>query len=140
MISESSTFAGEAISKELTVRNRYQPPPPAIVEGHSQEQSVHNRFLPSPLPIVESISKEVTGCNIGLFADEDGDTVHDCFDLCPGGSDLIDVDNNGIPDGCELGSCCIMTASIPACFNSNKLECENPPYVGVYGGEGSSCT
>lgn len=33
--------------------------------------------------------------------DTDGDGVVDLWDLCQGHSDLIDVDGNGIPDGCD---------------------------------------
>lgn len=33
--------------------------------------------------------------------DSDNDTVCDDIDICPGFDDLLDVDNNGIPDACE---------------------------------------
>ena len=41
-------------------------------------------------------------CNcLGMFSDTDGDGVCDVDDVCAGSDDNIDVDNNGIPDGCE---------------------------------------
>lgn len=35
-------------------------------------------------------------------ADSDADGVCDEFDDCPGGNDLVDFNNNGIPDDCDL--------------------------------------
>jgi len=112
----ASSRADEVISRAWTIQNVLEP------------------------TFTEAISRAITDCNIGVFVDEDGDTVHDCNDVCPGGNDLVDADNNNIPDACEPGSCCFMAGGFPGCFNSNKLECESPPYNGVYGGEGSSCT
>ena len=43
----------------------------------------------------------VCNCTGGQFQDADSDGVCDANDLCPGSDDLIDTDNNGIPDGCE---------------------------------------
>lgn len=40
-------------------------------------------------------------CTGGVFIDSDNDSVCDINDLCPGSDDTIDLDNNGIPDGCE---------------------------------------
>lgn len=41
-------------------------------------------------------------CNCaGTFADSDQDSVCDQNDLCPGFDDLIDSDNDGIPNGCD---------------------------------------
>ncbi|MBF8305537.1 MAG: hypothetical protein HW398_725, partial [Acidobacteria bacterium] len=124
----------EAISRADTIQNVLQP---IFTEAISRADTIQNVLEPI---FTEAISQAVTECNIGIFADEDGDTVHDCFDICPGGNDLIDADHNNIPYACEPGSCCIMTAGFPGCFNSNKLECESPPFNGVYGGQGSSCT
>ncbi len=43
-----------------------------------------------------------TDCNcVGTFEDSDNDTVCDADDQCPGKSDLVDFNSNGIPDGCE---------------------------------------
>jgi len=44
-----------------------------------------------------------TNCNCtgGAYSDTDGDSVCDPLDVCPGFDDDIDVNNNGIPDGCE---------------------------------------
>jgi hypothetical protein len=127
----------EAISRAETIHNDYVAQP-TFTEAISRADTVHNDYIP-PADILEAHSVAVTQCNIGLFADEDNDTVHDCFDICPGGNDLIDADNNNIPDACEPGSCCFMTGGFPGCFNSDKLECESPPFSGVYGGEGSVC-
>lgn len=40
-------------------------------------------------------------CSGGTINDADNDGVCDFDDLCPGSDDLIDIDNNGIPDGCD---------------------------------------
>ncbi len=40
-------------------------------------------------------------CTGGQFFDTDNDNVCDNLDQCPGFDDSIDVNNNGIPDGCE---------------------------------------
>ncbi len=40
-------------------------------------------------------------CSGGAFSDLDGDGTCDPLDECPGSDDDIDVNNNGIPDGCE---------------------------------------
>ncbi len=41
-------------------------------------------------------------CNCaGIFADEDADGVCNADDLCPGGNDNEDADNDGIPDFCD---------------------------------------
>ena len=40
-------------------------------------------------------------CTGGQFFDSDNDNVCDNLDQCPGFDDNIDVNNNGIPDGCE---------------------------------------
>ncbi len=126
--------ADEVISRAWTIQNVLEP---TFTEAISRPDTIQNVLEPT---FIEAISQAVTDCNIGIFADEDGDFVHDCNDICPGGNDLIDNDNNNIPDACEPGSCCFMAGGFPACANSNKLECESPPLNGVYGGHGSSCT
>lgn len=123
----------EVISRAWTVENIIEP---TFNEAISRAQTVQNILQPI---FDEAISRSVSSCNIGIFADADGDTVHDCLDVCPGGNDLVDADDNDIPDACEPGSCCFMNDGFPACFNSNKLECESPPFNGVYGGQGSIC-
>ena len=37
----------------------------------------------------------------GQFNDSDNDTICDAKDICPDGDDLVDIDNDGIPDDCE---------------------------------------
>jgi len=47
-------------------------------------------------------------CNcVGTFSDIDGDMVCDANDVCPGGNDNLDMNNNGQPDYCEptYGQC-----------------------------------
>lgn len=134
LVTALSARADEVISRAWTIQNVLEP---TFTEAISRADTVQNVLEPI---FTETISQAVTECNVGIFADEDGDTVHDCNDICPGGNDLVDVDDNDIPDACEPGSCCFMTGGFPGCFNSNKLECESPPYNGFYGGEGSSCT
>ena len=46
--------------------------------------------------IISIVNNDVTAC-----ADSDEDGVCDVDDLCPGYSDLPDVNNNGLPDNCE---------------------------------------
>jgi len=41
------------------------------------------------------------GCSGGVYLDSDNDGVCDANDICPGNDDNIDLNNNGIPDGCE---------------------------------------
>ncbi len=41
-------------------------------------------------------------CNcVGTFQDSDDDGVCDADDICPGGDDNIDLDNDGTPDACD---------------------------------------
>ena len=42
------------------------------------------------------------GCSGGTFADQDEDGICDTLDECTGFDDNMDINNNGIPDGCEL--------------------------------------
>jgi hypothetical protein len=49
---------------------------------------------------------EAGECGCGVpDVDSDGDTVFDCDDVCPGFDDLVDTDNDGIPDGCDVPEC-----------------------------------
>ena len=41
----------------------------------------------------------------GSVGDEDGDSVCDDVDVCPGYDDYLDVDGNGVPDDCEVYGC-----------------------------------
>ncbi|MBI1225639.1 MAG: hypothetical protein GC192_10425 [Bacteroidetes bacterium] len=44
-------------------------------------------------------------CNcFGTFADSDNDSVCDANDICPGGNDLEDADNDGIPNYCDCST------------------------------------
>ena len=43
----------------------------------------------------------VCSCTGGIVVDTDGDGVCDAFDKCAGFDDTVDLNNNGIPDGCE---------------------------------------
>lgn len=55
-------------------------------------------------------------CNcVGIFEDSDNDGICDANDICPGGDDSIDSDNDGTPDFCD---CNILTNA----FNPNTLE------------------
>ena len=42
------------------------------------------------------------GCSGGVFEDNDGDGVCDAEDVCADGDDTVDLDNNGIPDACDI--------------------------------------
>ncbi|MFC4723622.1 choice-of-anchor J domain-containing protein [Geojedonia litorea] len=72
----------------------------------------------------------VSYCNIGSApppcTDSDGDTICDTLDQCPGKDDRIDVNNNGIPDGCESG-----------CVQSSLNFTKNPL---THSGSGSNST
>ncbi|WP_367391769.1 hypothetical protein [Lewinella sp. LCG006] len=46
-----------------------------------------------------------TNCNCaGTFADADNDGICDADDVCPGGDDNLDVNNNGVPDDCDVST------------------------------------
>ncbi len=53
----------------------------------------------NPCTINDSYDEE---CNcVGVFQDSDADGVCDAEDICEGGDDNIDVDNDGTPDACD---------------------------------------
>ena len=43
----------------------------------------------------------ICGCNYPDVGDADADGVLDCVDICAGSDDTVDLDMNGIPDGCD---------------------------------------
>ena len=47
---------------------------------------------------------DANGCSCTEL-DSDGDGVNDCDDVCPGHDDDVDVDSDGIADGCEGEGC-----------------------------------
>lgn len=59
--------------------------------------------------------------------DSDGDTVCNGADACPGADDLVDLDDNGTPDGCQAcvttadcddgNACTADTCAVTACTN-----------------------
>ncbi len=60
-------------------------------------------------------------CNCyGTFLDSDNDSVCDEYDVCPGGSDLIDSNGNGIPDACDC-SIDFTLEDIIACDGDNII-------------------
>ncbi|MCG8331197.1 MAG: hypothetical protein MI974_26140 [Chitinophagales bacterium] len=55
-------------------------------------------------------------CNcFGKYQDEDGDGVCDEEDQCPGFPDYIDVDQDGVPDGCDEFDCLDGSELYPSC-------------------------
>lgn len=50
------------------------------------------------------------GCSGTQTGDSDGDGVCDALDVCPGGDDNVDLNNNGIPDFCD---CFAETGNFP---------------------------
>ena len=72
-------------------------------------------------------------CNCaGTLADADGDGVCDSNDKCPGSDDTIDMNGNGVPDGCE--SCLdqgITCNDNDPCTVNDRLD-ENCNCVGTY--------
>ncbi|MEM9917718.1 MAG: hypothetical protein AAF990_06460 [Bacteroidota bacterium] len=58
-------------------------------------------------------------CYGQLGHDQDGDGVHDLIDRCPGHPDDVDVDGNGVPDGCECTLPVIVSAEV---VNGNDIE------------------
>jgi len=51
----------------------------------------------------DSCDQELDEC-VNEIVDTDGDGVCDAEDICPGGDDTIDDNNNGIPDACEVNA------------------------------------
>ena len=49
----------------------------------------------------ENSTNEANDSNDQWWHDSDGDGVPNLTDLCPGHDDLLDTDNDGIPNGCE---------------------------------------
>ena len=49
----------------------------------------------------ENSTNETNDSNDQWWHDSDGDGVPNLTDLCPGHDDLLDTDNDGIPNGCE---------------------------------------
>ena len=55
-------------------------------------------------------------CNcFAKYQDEDGDGVCDAEDQCPGFPDYIDVDQDGVPDGCDVFDCLDGSEQYPSC-------------------------
>ncbi len=63
------------------------------------------------------------GCGVP-DTDTDGDSIADCVDICPGADDLVDSDEDGIPDGCDN---CRDEANPDQ--NDTDGNCPNPPYL-----------
>ena len=49
----------------------------------------------------ENSTNDANDSNDQWWHDSDGDGVPNLTDLCPGHDDLLDTDNDGIPNGCE---------------------------------------
>ncbi len=58
-------------------------------------------------------------CSGGAFSDLDNDNVCDPLDQCPGSDDNVDVNTNGIPDGCE-GCADYITESTNSIISSDR--------------------
>ena len=62
------------------------------------------------LELIVKAPFENSSCNLGVWGDakllnatdSDGDGVCDDFDQCPGADDRLDLNNDGIPDDCEM--------------------------------------
>ena len=83
----------------------------------------------------------VCGCGIADL-DSDADGVVDCQDACLGHDDHVDIDQNGIPDGCQQ---CVTAAN---CDDSNPCTtdacvgsaCSNTLNTGASCGDKSKCS
>ena len=52
-------------------------------------------------PTEDASACDVANGGDGCLDDADMDTVDDCNDICANGDDLVDTDNDGIPDDCD---------------------------------------
>ncbi len=84
--------------------------------------------------------------NIRLYEDADGDGVCDDDDICPGGDDNIDNDNNGIPDACEGGGgCAYVTIDFNdfesgfGIWNDGGSDCRRSSNDAAYANSGNYC-
>jgi uncharacterized membrane protein len=83
----------------------------------------------------------VCGCGVA-DVDTDADGIADCQDACAGSDDHIDVDQNGIPDGCQQ---CVTAAT---CDDGNPCTtdacvataCSNTPNTGSSCGDQGKCS
>ncbi len=77
----------------------------AVLEQTSETKSEPDiPITPSPDTDVESENgKDKNGDIISQskYLDDDGDTVANYYDICPGYDDFSDSDGDGIPDGCD---------------------------------------
>ncbi len=79
-------------------------------------------------------------CNCsGEYKDSDNDGVCDAFDACEGFHDSIDMNNNGIPDGCENGAdpSCISFWYTPS---DKAIACDATPVFDQPGGQDHCCS
>jgi len=76
-----------------------------------------------PCTIGESyINCECTG---GIFQDSDSDGVCDYSDVCAGYDDNVDINNNGIPDGCENCSNYVIN------LNNSIIDSDTSAQIGI---------
>jgi len=75
---------------------------------------------------VQDIIRENCECR-GYFEDSDEDGVCDAEDMCPGKNDQIDLNQNGIPDGCETD--CIEQSRV---FPESELRHRGPGSTTTY--------
>ncbi len=64
-------------------------------------------------------------CNPSTLEDEDGDGVCNEDDICPGGDDTVDLNNNNIPDACES----TITLNCPIGINVTAATGQNTAFV-----------
>ena len=77
-----------------------------IVECQDTCPAINNSLIGTPCddsnPCTQGeIYDANCGCSGGVNQDSDADGVCDADDMCPGSDDTIDINNNGIPDGCD---------------------------------------
>ncbi len=80
-------------------------------------------------------------CTGGIFQDEDGDGVCNSEDVCHGGDDTLDDNDNGIPDACENG-CPFDLNNFNqnwGIWNDGGADCRRSPNDAPFAASGNRC-
>ncbi|MDP6900057.1 MAG: YHYH protein [Candidatus Thalassarchaeaceae archaeon] len=93
LIADCGLFSMTRTVVQYTIPELYEETPDADMDGFEDDDDDCDDTPPG-----EPVHSD--GCSDSQ-RDEDGDGVSDADDQCPGHDDTIDVDGDGIPDGCD---------------------------------------